>query len=716
MRHTRTFVAVVCAVLALVATNRMSAQIKSDTLTIRQIQEVHPDSLAAKKYNSPYLGDTVTVTGVVVAAPRRSQGGPMLFALGNAATVYIADPAGGPWTGLNLRASDTVASAGTLITAVDTGYVIRVTGVVTQYFTTTQFDIGKIASWNADVQVEILDQLPSRPAPNAIQISDLVAGDPLAGKPEGQQWEGAYVSIKNSSVGTLSTNPSTGRHTWTITDGNGNSIGVYDQSVYFRGGSQGINPSWTPPPPGTKIAEIRGIITSSGQGTVIAPIYPGDMVLGSFPPVISKVQRSVVIPTSSETVDITATIEDTDPDASGTITEATLIYGTGDTELGRLAMTWNAASKEAEVQIPAQANGSTIWYYITAKDNSNETTQWPVDISKARPFYIVRDGALRIRDVQYTPYADGVPGCVGAIVTLRGTVVADSTLGMIYMQDGTDPWSGILLRGDAAIRTLGIGEDVTVTGKVAEGYSSGTNGNTALIDATVATKHGSATVPAAIVLPTNTFESDVVRDGTPSAEQYEGMLVRFENLTVTTPNADAGAGSNFGEFGVTDGSGMMRVDDIGTWKTVYTTDSTKTALTFLRTGTKMTSLTGVMFFSFGNYKLQPRGASDFQGVVTSIERVSAVPSALKLHAVHPNPVSIARNGSAIVTFDLATSQSIVMTLHDALGRETARLADGRHDAGSYRATINSASLAAGVYFVRLATPAGIQTTRLVVVR
>jgi predicted extracellular nuclease len=225
MRHTRTFVAVVCAVLALVATDRTSAQITSDTLTIRQIQEIHPDSLAAKKYNSPYTGDTVTVTGVVVAAPRISPGGPMLFALGNAATIYIADPAGGPWTGLNLRASDTVASAGTLITAVDTGYVIRVTGVVTQYFTTTQFDIGKIASWNADVQVEILDQLPSRPAPNQIQISNLVAGDPLTGTAEGQQWEGAYVSIKNASVGTLSTNPSTGRHTWTITDGNGNSIG-----------------------------------------------------------------------------------------------------------------------------------------------------------------------------------------------------------------------------------------------------------------------------------------------------------------------------------------------------------------------------------------------------------------------------------------------------------------------------------------------------------
>jgi predicted extracellular nuclease len=273
-----------------------------------------------------------------------------------------------------------------------------------------------------------------------------------------------------------------------------------------------------------------------------------------------------------------------------------------------------------------------------------------------------------------------------------------------------------MVRGDASVRGLVIGDDVTVTGKVAEGYSSSTAANTAVIDATVTTKHGKAAVPAATVLTTKGFESEVVRDGATDAEKWEGMLVRFTNLTVTTTNADAAAGSNFGEFGVNDGTGMMRVDDFGTWKTVYTTDSTKTTLTFLKVGTRIAALNGVMFFSFGNYKLEPRGASDFEGVVASVEQVSAVPSDLKLHSAYPNPISIASTQAARVAFDLARRGDVKITLHDVLGREMAGITHGVFDAGSYTASFDIAALPAGVYFVRMAAAGSVQSTRLVVTR
>ena len=240
MKRLATLSTALIALLALLAPNA-SSQLRSDTLTVKQIQYVSPDSLAAGKQNSPYTGDTVTVTGIVIAAPRVSPGGSMLFALGNAATLYIVDENGGAWTGLNVRATDTVASASTLITAVDTGFVVRLTGVVTQYFTTTQFELGKIATWNADKQVEILDTKPRRPNPNTITLADLVKGDPKTAIPSAQQWEGGYVVINNLTVGTVTKNTSTGRYTWTVADAGGNSIGVYDQSVYFRGGTGGLS-------------------------------------------------------------------------------------------------------------------------------------------------------------------------------------------------------------------------------------------------------------------------------------------------------------------------------------------------------------------------------------------------------------------------------------------------------------------------------------------
>jgi predicted extracellular nuclease len=587
------------------------AQIKSDTLTIQQIQEVDPDSLAAGIQVSPHLGDTVTVTGVVYAAPRSSPGGSPLFALGNAFALYIMDENGGAWSGINVRASDSLAADAILVTAIDTGYVVRLTGVVTQYYSTTQFEIGVAGSWNADVLVEIIDDLGHRPDPDRIEITDLVNGGPLALIPESQQWEGAYVVIEGASVGTVTQNTSTGRYTWTITDGQGNSIGVYDQSIYFRGGSQGFDPNWAPPAPGTTLSAIRGVITSSGQGIVIAPIYPGDIALGSFPPIISNLARDIAIPNSSDMVTVSCDVEDSNPD--GSITLVKLVWGLhdngSDVEQGQITMTYDAVSKAAVGQIPAQADGAIVWYYIQATDNENETVVFPGDVATGKPFYIVHDGSLRIRDINYTPYSNGNSGAIGGLVTIRGTVIGGSAdLGMTFIQDDRAPWSGLMLRGDESIRTLVTGQDVTVTGTVEERYNV-----TALRDATVTTDHGMVTPPAPLESSTGDFENLTVKDGNPMAEQWEGMLTIFNNLSVTSSNADDPSG-NFGEVLVSDGGGDMRIDDSGTWKSVYTNDPTQTTKTFLAVGTTIESVTGVMYFSYSNYKLEPRTADDFVNV------------------------------------------------------------------------------------------------------
>ena len=608
----RRFVPILAVLLlALLTATSAQAQIKSDTLTIQQIQEVHPDSLAAGIQTSPHVGDTITVEGVVIAAPRTSAGGPPLFALGNAFTLYITDENGGPWSGLNVRATDSLAADAILVTAIDTGFVVRLTGVVTQYFSTTQFEIGVGGGWNADVQVEILDDLGRRPSPTKIAMTDLVNGGPLTGIPAAQQWEGAYVVIEGAKVGTVTQNTSTGRYTWTITDGNGNSIGVYDQSVYHRGGAQGLTPNWAPPAPGTTISAIRGIITSSGQGIVIAPFYPDDITLGSFPPVISNLARDLAIPTSADAVTVTCDVEDSNPD--GSITDVTLIWGLfendANVEKGQVTMTYDAGTKQALGQIPAQANGAIVWYYIQATDNENETVVFPGEIIKGRPFYLVKDGDIRIRDIQYTPYANGNSGAIGGTVVVRGTVVGGSTdLGMIFVQDDTAPWSGIMLRGDESIRGLVTGQDVTVTGVVEERFNVTTVGS-----AVLTTDHGTAAVPAPVELTTGVFETIVVTDGTPAAEQWEGMLTKFSNLSVTSSNADDPSG-NFGEVLVDDGSGDMRVDDSGTWKAMYTNDPTQTGKIFLAVGTTIESITGVMYFSFNFYKLEPRTETDLVNV------------------------------------------------------------------------------------------------------
>jgi hypothetical protein len=730
MKHIGTAVVILLLSIAFTA-KEARAQIKAIPLTIQQIQQVHPDTLAAGYASgnttlketcqySRYHFDTVVVTGTVIAAPRISQGGMLTFALSDAFTMYIMDENGGAWSGLNVRAADTAKSTNTLITALDTGFVVKVTGIITQYFSTTQFEIGAPKSapylglWNADVKVEVLDTKPRRPAPTEIHLADLVSGDPKTSIPMSQQWEGVYVVIRDLTVGTVTKNTSTGRYTWTVTDNGGNSIGVYDQSIYFRGGTGAFDPNWAPPAPGTQIQNIRGIITSSGQGIVIAPIYPGDIKLGSFPPLIRNVKRNIGIPTSTQAVTITADIEDSN--TGGSIAEATLAYGTGTTTIATLPMTYNSTSKTATVDIPAQADGSVIWYYLTAKDNSNETAQYPVDIAKARPFYIVRNGSLRIRDIQYTPFSDGVPGCVGSSATVRGVVMSTAdtaSLGLIYIQDAVDPWSGIMVRGDANVRALVLGDDVTVSGTVAEGYSSSTNGNTLVMDAAVVTNHGKAALYPPVELTTGTFKTEVVTDGTPEAEKWEGMLLVFRNLAITNSNADAYQSKFYGEFLVNDGSGDMRVDDFGAWKQVYTNDTAKTGLIFLKAGSRLTSLTGIMFFNFANYKLEPRNVQDFSGL-NDVKRISATPSAMALHPAYPNPVSKSGNGMAEVNFVLPRASEVVIELCDLLGRTVSTCARGFYPAGEFVAGIPVGDAAPGMYFVRLRAGSDSRHTALVI--
>lgn len=86
--------------------------------------------------------------------------------------------------------------------------------------------------------------------------------------------------------------------------------------------------------------------------------------------------------------------------------------------------------------------------------------------------------------------------------------------------------------------------------------------------------------------------------------------------------------------------------------------------------------------------------------------------ALELAAV-PNPAS----GVAMITYDLPSAAHGTLTLHDALGRTVATLVDGIIPAGPGHADLNTASLAPGVYTVRLhAGNLAVGTGRLVVVR
>jgi hypothetical protein len=82
--------------------------------------------------------------------------------------------------------------------------------------------------------------------------------------------------------------------------------------------------------------------------------------------------------------------------------------------------------------------------------------------------------------------------------------------------------------------------------------------------------------------------------------------------------------------------------------------------------------------------------------LTSIED-APLPLTLSLEQNYPNPF----NPSTTLSYTLPVRTHITLTVHDALGRNVAALADGMMDAGTHSVGFNAGNLPGGVYIARL---------------
>lgn len=711
------------------------AQSLYPVVTIKQVQEVPVDSLKKADAagltahttldDSPYNNDTVSVWGVVMSKVRVSTGGPLIIPnSSNAYVFYIADTtAKGAWTGIQVRATDTVAAVNSLVTVIDTGMVVKVTGRVMEFnpsissvqpvnnfSSTTQFEMDlDPGSGTSYIPIEINPiKMKRRPAPTVVQISDLFKG--TAGQFEtGERWEGCYIEVRNVTVVVSYLSGTPQRMTIVVEDANGNRLKVVDDGYYFSTPHTNYNP----PPQGAKLAYVRGFIANRFG---LSPLYPNDIMIATFPPNVSTVQRNPRLPKSTDAVTVTGKVKDTN--AGGTVTKAELFYGINGGALQSMNMTINPADSSITGTIPAQSNGSIVRYQIVVTDNDNEKGSAPSDTTVEFYFYKVLDGAPTIRDIQFTPFTSGNTGFSGIQVSLRGVVTSDTAnLGANYItiQDGTQPWSGIMIDATKdSVKMLTMGDDVTISGTVGELFNV-----TRLSNITSVVKNGKASVPQPVNGKTQDFKTSPngILNGDPIAEKWESMLIQFNNLTVTMQNADA-PGGNFGEFAVSDGTGNMRVDDIGKWKKTYSNGlASHTGSILLVAGTKINSLTGTMYYAFSNYKLEPRDANDFVDVNTIVERVSDVAESFRLHQNYPNPFS-ASNGNQSTTIQYEIPASTFVTLHvfDALGRDVKTLVSTSQQSGSYRVTFNAENLSSGVYYYQLSASGNVKVGRMILVR
>ncbi|OZC04325.1 T9SS type A sorting domain-containing protein [Rubricoccus marinus] len=545
-------------------------------------------------------------------------------------------------------------------------------------------------------------------------------------------YNGQYVRLVNTTVvqGVQGARPNVLFSD--ASDGGAPQTNLYDTSVCFRNDRDA---TYFPPgqaaacidddfvPPATGTANVQGFLlftgdtggfnysTPNGANFVINPFEDTDFEVASAPPTVS-VNGPATVPGPSDDVTITATIVAGD----GTIASAVLNYryvvdGT-EVQSGQATLT-RTSGDEFTATIPARtsddANGAYVFYNVVATDTEGGST------TTDEQAYLVFEGAINSIALIQTVFdatagAEASPLATGNAVTFDLDAVVQSIFQtgsgnnwVATIQDDEDlaPFTGIWIFFGSADPGLAVGDRINISeATVTENFNV-----TQLTNVTF-TETGSGAPYGYVEVPTSAFNGS---NGAFTAEQHEGMLVSFDDVTVVSTNADAPNGP-FGEFlfssDGTTGNGV-RADDYSNGLSYTGNDPDE----LLDEGNVLDFVRGPLYYSFFNYKVTPVTTADI-GAVISANEGGIQARTIRIDGTYPNPVT----GMARVEYELDAAGPATLRLYDVTGREVATLASGDTAAGAHVATLNAAGLASGVYVLRLEAAGEVTTARIAVVR
>lgn len=667
-------------------------------VTIQDIQYQNPDSLLTLGDRpSPYLGDTVIVTGIVMNPTYYNA---LETLRSGAPAVYIQDTTEKEYSGILIRFPGTSTAA---FDALDSGTVAKFTGIVTEYNVTTQFDV-------IEFDGSTIEDFKPRPFPINLTLDSLNELGTKEGKILAEKWEGMLVELRNVTVGSNNI----GAGSFSVYDKNNTEVMIGNQAQYFYTAQR--------PAPGTVLEYVRGFMQNRknyggvSNMIIINPVFPEDVKVALLPPAITNITRNPALVSSGQTVTVSAKIKDPD----GTVANAKL-YWRKNTGVNNEVVMTATSDTTYEAVIPAQPDSCIIDYFLTAEDNNHNIVSAPVDTSKNRYFYMVLDRPLTIQDVQYNPFGGGYSAYNNAVVTVRGIVVADTSdipVGpQVIIQNGTGPWSGIRVNGTQVLN-FKKGDDVTVTGTVIENYNvTNISGINSASDFTLNNPDNPSPLPQPQLISTSDIAAN--SNGTVSAEQWESVLVQYNNVTVTDDNADGVSGPgtyNYGEIYVADESGInARVELQDGNNTYHNFDAPEleNKPIQVKVGDKFSELIGIMYFSHNYYKLIPRTNDDFVGYTTDVkEKQVNVPYQYKLEQNYPNPF----NPSTRINYSIKNEGFVSLKVYNILGQQIANLVNEVKTPGNYSINFNASDLSSGIYLYKIESNGFTQTKKMILVR
>lgn len=724
-------IATILWVLSLLLAMPTKAQIKE--VTVREINQLHPDSLALLKQlgtsltaarinqliRSPLTGDTVRFTAVVMSDPLNS-GLAGLTSDGVPARlhVFVRDTAAvsqGP-EGMTIQVVDGAYET-TGLKNLAKGDVATFTAVVTYFDNTIQIvplSIEFLGSYaNLGLPDSLLDPVVVTTADLNMNVAE---GKVQVNWDNFARLNNQYVRIEQATM-LRSTLADQGRPNWLFSsDGGQTFVQADDISLRFRNdranypaeyNKRPTNSPFQPPPPGALInvqgfVVFRGYFEAFDLGALppgamlrLAPFEDSDLELVESPPVISSVGRPTFVPGNEP---VTVTIE-VAPDPNRQLARVEVHYYTSSNPDTQVVQATAAGGKAMgpgvqavyQAQIPAAPDGDFVIYWVEAEDNTGARTRSP-----NQNYRVLYGGITQVAHIQET--ATGGPGgspFAGITTNMDLHVVVQSqpsVSGLVAVQDDPNlgPWSGILLNLPSGVRdTLQRGDRLHITqAEIRENFDV-----TELRNVTL-TREGRGDFYGYKTVTTNAMRDLAI------AEAHEGMLVRFENVTIISPD------EGFGEWSFSsDGTAANKVKADDRSNAV----ASDFAVNTFRAGDQVSFIQGIWWYSFGEYKLVPEDPATDIGTITDVELREHLPATFGLLPNYPNPFA------ELTTLRYALPQTgpVRLEVFDLLGRRVAVLVEGVQPAGIHEMKLDGRNLSNGLYVVRLTTESGTATRTIV---
>ncbi|MCB0737922.1 MAG: T9SS type A sorting domain-containing protein [Bacteroidetes bacterium] len=557
------------------------------------------------------------------------------------------------------------------------GWTVKLTGELGDYQGNSQLYL-------TSDETEVVDPTVTEITPIVVTIDSFKnsAGDDQY--VSGEKYEHMYVEFRNVVV-EKGDEWSSGRWNWSIKQ-NGLELTIRDYSGYFRNDGNNdstISSTFTPPNTGTVLEYIRGVIVQGNtNGYELAPLVPENVKQGTVvPPTLTSFKLTPSVPTPND--DIEFQISATDDDGVKDV----ILFVNIDGKWKEYAMT-NSNGDDYSYKLGKQADGTLIQFYIKAVDKLSYESYYPNETGADSYIKVIDGGITKIAQIQDTEKASGeslFEGQTLSGIKINGIVTASlyDFNGLAVIQDATDSYSAIFVQTKAGdgIDLWERGDEIEITeATIVESF-----GVTYLSDIKFTVKSFANDLPARTL---NLSIDSIAARAYNYTEAYEGMFLSFEDVVVASQNPDAP--STFGEwaFGKDTIGASLRVDDLcADMPDNFGLDS-------LTVGKELDYINGILYYSFGNWKLLPRDLNDVAG----FGKIESIGTANNINfSVFPNP------GSKVVRIRVAgdVTEPISVQVIDLAGKVISTT-NSKSISSTQAIELNVESLNKGTYIIKVA--------------